>query len=176
VTDIAGDDVDLDAGVEFLDLGGGGFSALGVLAWGENNGQAHPTFLPMSASLMKNCAPRSSSVTTSWSARVMEPMPAKTRFFAISLASALMETRRMLAVRILYASVAAEKMRRRVLLLLGLHAPEADLPVIKCDFIWRCRLIAVQPHEQYSYLRRSCRLRQRPSQCFLPHRRWGRCH
>jgi hypothetical protein len=55
----------------------------------------------MSASLMKNWAPKSSSVTTSWSARVIEPMPARTRFFAISLARALIETRRMLAVRIL---------------------------------------------------------------------------
>ena len=66
------------------------------------------TFLPclmissfLCASSRKNCASKSVSVTGSWSMMVSEPMPARTRFFATSLARALMVMRRMLADRIL---------------------------------------------------------------------------
>ncbi|KAL1854898.1 hypothetical protein VTK73DRAFT_8645 [Phialemonium thermophilum] len=48
----------------------------------------------------KNCAPKSASVTASWSMMVSDPMPANTRFLAISLARAFMVMRRMLALRI----------------------------------------------------------------------------
>lgn len=95
--------LDFDSRIELLNLWGCCFGALLSCQYGNAavvSCMGERTFLPTSASLTKNCAPRSSSVTFSWSASVMEPIPANTRFFAISLARALMETRRMLAVRI----------------------------------------------------------------------------
>jgi hypothetical protein len=94
-------------------------------------GGGRPTFLPTSASLRKNWAPRSFSVTTWWSARVIEPMPARTRFFATSLASALIVTSRMFALRILESSVGAHSQTEtKYSLLLSLDAPQANLPVV----------------------------------------------
>ena len=57
------------------------------------------TLRPTCCSSIKNCAPRSSSVTNCSSWMVIDPIPARTRFFAISFARAFMPIRRMLAVR-----------------------------------------------------------------------------
>lgn len=57
--------------------------------------------MPMCSSWMKNCEAGSSSATTSGSRTVSEPIPASTRFFAISFAIARMPIRRILELRIL---------------------------------------------------------------------------
>lgn len=87
-----------------MNLGARGLSALSMLSVSmhvsEIDGwKRDQTFRPTCFSVMKNCAPRSSSVTTSWSRIVSDPMPANTRFLATSLANARMVMRRMLADR-----------------------------------------------------------------------------
>jgi hypothetical protein len=64
-------------------------------------------------------------------------MPASTRFFAISFARALIETSRMLALRILSWSVAVLRRYARLSLFLRLHTPKADLAVVEGDFVRR---------------------------------------
>lgn len=58
------------------------------------------TFLPMCSSVTKNWEATSAWVTLSASKTVKDPMPARTRFFAISLPSAPIVTRRIFALRI----------------------------------------------------------------------------
>jgi hypothetical protein len=99
-------------------------------------------------------------VTTSWSASVMEPMPARTRFFAISFARALIETRRMLAVRILSWSVAVLAPIMCLSLLLRLDTPESDLAIVEGDFVCKPLSALSSLVANCSYLQISCRLRQ----------------
>jgi hypothetical protein len=66
----------------------------------------------------------------------MEPMPARTRFFATSLARALMVTSKMLALRILELSAGAHSQSEsRDSLLLRLDAPQANLPVVEGNLV-----------------------------------------
>lgn len=66
---------------------------------------------------------------------VSEPMPARTRFFAISFARAFTVTRRMFADRILVIVRLGLVFLVIFLLFLSLNSPEPDLPVIQRDLI-----------------------------------------
>lgn len=100
-------DVYLDTGVHVMNLGARGLGTLSLPSalihtchhrWRMKE-KKDQTFWPTCSSVRKNCAPRSSSVTTSWSRIVSDPMPANTRFLATSLANARMVISRMLADR-----------------------------------------------------------------------------
>lgn len=60
-----------------------------------------PTFCPMLASVKKNCAPKSNSVTVSWSSNVMLATPANAIFLHTSSLNARMPAIRILALPIL---------------------------------------------------------------------------
>ena len=141
-TGISGIHVESHSGIELQELRRRcGSPLLTTLARVFGLGEPGSTFEPTSWSDTKNCEAKSSSVTGSWSIIVRDPIPARTRFFATSLASALMVMRRILALRNLFlggsadALVAEKEEVSSYLLFLSFDAPKADLTIIESNFI-----------------------------------------
>lgn len=74
------------------------------------------TFLPISFSLRKNCAPKSSSFTSSWSSNAILATPAKAKFLQTSLLNAQIPMMRMLAFPILEENCCQRKSNRSLCL------------------------------------------------------------
>lgn len=83
----------------------------------------------------------------------MELIPARTRFFAISLARALIDTRRMFALRILSGQlVLVGRTEAGCAPVLRLEAPKADLSVVEGDFVWSNQPLSVHIDNEKSHL------------------------
>lgn len=97
------------------------------------------TFCPTFASLRKNCAPKSYSVTVSWSNRVILATPAKARFLQTSSLNERRPAIRILALPILsfplFSIVLFSQIMNTGLPLLSINTPQTNLTIINGSFV-----------------------------------------